>query len=280
MIKNSRENNLEFSVLMSIYVKEEPEYFEACLESLVKQTLIPNEIIVVEDGPLTKELYEVIDRFEIKKPNLFKRLTLEKNVGLGKALSIGVEACQYRLIARMDTDDIADDFRFEKQVNEFKKNPRLGLTGSDIDEFENSLSEVVAKRIVPHTHKEILKHAKRRNPFNHMTVMYKKDEVLKAGNYLPLNGFEDYYLWIRMLKNETITKNLPEILVHARAGKEMYKRRGGYKYLKDSMKARRTIYEVGFNSYLDYFISVSGQILVSIVPNNTRAFIYTNFLRK
>lgn len=115
---------------------------------------------------------------------------------------------------------------------------------------------------------------------NHMTVMYKKQEVLDAGNYLPLNGFEDYYLWVRMLKQGTIAKNLAEDLVYARAGKEMFMRRGGYKYLKDSKFARKTIYKVGLNSYFDYFLSMSTQVMVSIVPNKLRAHIYMKLLRK
>lgn len=274
-----KENNQQFSVLMSIYIKEQPEYLEECLQSLIKQTLKPNEIVLVEDGPLTEKLYELINHFEKENLGLLKRIPLKKNVGLGRALAIGVEACQYPLIARMDTDDIAESHRFEMQIKEFKDDSKLGLLGTDIDEFEGTISNVLTKRIVPHSHDEILHHAKRRNPFNHMTVMYKKQEVLEAGNYLPLNGFEDYYLWVRMLKNGTITKNLPEVLVHARAGKEMFARRGGYKYLKDSKQARKTIYKVGFNSYADYFISMTGQIFVSIVPNKIRAFIYTKFLR-
>lgn len=269
----------KFSVLMSIYKKEQPQYLKECLMSLINQTLRPTEIVLVEDGPLTDQLYEIVDQFEKENSELLQRIPLKENVGLGRALAIGVEACQHPLIARMDTDDIAESSRFEKQISEFENNPKLGLLGSDIDEFENTISDVITKRIVPHSHEEIVKHGKRRNPFNHMTVMYKKIEVIDAGNYQPLNGFEDYYLWIRMLKNGTIAKNLPEVLVFARAGREMFKRRGGYKYLKDSIHARRTIYKVGFNSYADYFISVAGQIFVSIVPNKMRAFIYTKFLR-
>lgn len=275
----SKKDNKKFSVLMSIYIKEQPTYLEECLKSLSRQTLRPDEIVLIEDGPLTDALYEVINDFEKENLNLLKRIPLKKNVGLGRALAMGVEACQYPLIARMDTDDIAETNRFEMQINEFENNSKLGLLGTDIDEFEGTVSNVLTKRIVPHSHDEILHHAKRRNPFNHMTVMYKKQEVLEAGNYLPLNGFEDYYLWVRMLKNGATAKNLPEILVHARAGKEMFMRRGGYKYLKDSRQARKTIYKVGFNSYMDYFISMAGQIFVSIVPNKVRAFIYTKFLR-
>lgn len=279
-MRDIEESGLKFSVLMSVYKKEKPIYLEECLNSLVDQTIKPNEVVIIEDGPLTHDLYIVLDEFEEKNPGLLNRKALEENVGLGKALAIGVEHCRYPLIARMDTDDIAVNTRFEKQLKEYMENPKLGILGSDINEFEADISNIVAKRIVPHSHEDILKTAKRRNPFNHMTVFYKKEEVLRAGNYMVLNGFEDYYLWMRMLKNGTISKNLPEVLVHARAGKNMFMRRGGYQYLKDSKLARKKIHEVGLNSYMDYFISTAGQVLVSIMPNQLRAYIYTKLLRK
>lgn len=279
-MRDIEESSLKFSVLMSVYKKEQPVYLKECLNSLVEQTIKPNEVVIIEDGPLTQDLYTVLDEFGEKNPSLLNRKALKENVGLGKALAIGVEYCRYPLIARMDTDDIAVNTRFEKQLKEYVENPELGIVGSDINEFETDISNIVAKRIVPHSHEDILKTAKRRNPFNHMTVFYKKEEVLRAGNYMTLNGFEDYYLWMRMLKNGTISKNLPEVLVHARAGRNMFMRRGGYQYLKDSKLARKKIHEVGLNSYMDYFISTAGQVVVSIMPNQLRAYIYTKLLRK
>ncbi|MGX7393413.1 glycosyltransferase [Carnobacterium mobile] len=269
----------EFSVLMSVYIKETPTRLEECLKSITEQTIPPNEIVIVEDGKLTNELYTVLENIEKEFPKILKRIPLKENVGLGQALSIGVQSCSYPLIARMDTDDVAAPQRFEKQLLVFKNNPEIGLLGSAIAEFEGDVSNVVALRTVPLDHEDIVKHAKRRNPFNHMTVMYKKEEVIQAGNYQHLNGFEDYYLWVRMLKNGTQTKNLNEILVYARAGNEMFYRRGGIQYLKSSKLARKKIYEVGFNSYSDYLISMIGQVVVSIVPNETRAYIYKKLLR-
>lgn len=270
----------EFSVLMSVYTKETPTRLEECLRSITaEQTVLPNEVVIVEDGKLTNELYTVLEKIEKEYPRILKRIPLKENVGLGKALSIGVQACSYPLIARMDTDDVAVSQRFEKQLLEFKNNPELGLLGSSIAEFEGDISNVVASRTVPLEHDDIIKHAKRRNPFNHMTVMYKKAEVIQAGNYQHLNGFEDYYLWVRMLKNGTQTKNLNKILVYARAGNEMFYRRGGIQYLKSSKLARKKIYKVGLSSYTDYLISMIGQVFVSIVPNETRAYIYKKLLR-
>lgn len=279
-MKDIEEVNLEFSVLMSVYKKENPLYLKECLDSLTEQTIQPNEIVLIEDGPLTADLYKILNDFESQHLKLVSRKSLKENVGLGKALAIGIEYCQYPLIARMDTDDIAVNTRFEKQLREFMENPELGIVGSDINEFEDRISNIVTKRVVPHSHEDIMETARRRNPFNHMTVVYKKEEVLKAGNYMVLNGFEDYYLWVRMLKNGSIAKNLPEVLVNARAGKEMFMRRGGYNYFKDSKLARKKIYEVGLNSYMDYFLSTSGQFIVSMMPNRLRAYVYTKLLRR
>ncbi|CZR10824.1 Glycosyl transferase family 2 [Trichococcus flocculiformis] len=216
------EKNRKVSVLMSVYYKEKPEYLEACLESIIQQTYQPDEIVLVKDGPLTEELEHVLEQFVSKNPQMYKLVPLEKNVGLGKALAIGVEAASYELIARMDTDDIALPERLEKQRNYFQMNPETAIVGSDIIEFEGSIDQVVANRIVPHTHEEIYEFAKRRNPFNHMTVMYRKDSVLEVGNYQPLNGYEDYYLWVRMLEKGLKAYNFAEVLVYARGGNLNY----------------------------------------------------------
>ena len=169
----------KFSVLMSLYFKEKPEYARACFESLLAQTVKASEWVIVEDGPLTDELYALLDEYEAKCPGLIHRVPLKENVGLGKALREGILHCQNELIARMDTDDIAVSDRFEKQLALFEKNPDLDICGSHIKEFIDSTDNVVSERKVPTTHEEIAEYQKRRDSFNHMTVMYKKEAVLK-----------------------------------------------------------------------------------------------------
>jgi glycosyltransferase involved in cell wall biosynthesis len=274
------ENYDKVSILMSVYFKEDPENFKSCLQSMVDQTLKADEIVLVKDGPLTNELEAVIDEYAKKYEDLLKVVTLDQNVGLGEALNIGIQKCSNQLIARMDTDDIAVADRIEKQASYLALHPETAIVGSDIIEFETSIDNVIAHRIVPHTHDEIISFASRRNPFNHMTVMYRKDAVLQAGNYLPINGYEDYYLWVRMLKAGVRAHNLSEVLVYARAGYDMYYRRGGWKYLLDGFKALNQIYEVGLMSKKDFTIRLVGQIVVNSVPNKLRGFFYTNFLRK
>lgn len=272
--------NDKITVLMSVYYKEKPDYLIACLDSMLNQTYLPDEIVLVKDGPLTDELDSVIENYVEKFPGVFHLVPLEKNVGLGKALAIGVEASSHQLIARMDTDDIAIPERLETQRNYFMANPETSIVGSNIIEFEGTIENVIANRHVPSTHEEILTFARRRNPFNHMTVMYRKEEVLEAGNYQPLNGYEDYYLWVRMLKNGAVAKNFSEVLVYARGGEDMYERRGGWKYFLDGREAQKKIFEVGLGSKKDYAIRMASQTLVNLVPNKVRGFLYKQFLRK
>ena len=271
---------MNFSVLMSIYKKEKPEYFYECMKSIFKQSIIPTEIVIVKDGPLTKELDTIINEYISKYPNKFKIVPLETNQGLGKALAIGVENCSYELIARMDTDDICSPDRFDVQLKEFYNDKNLDILGSSIIEFENTPNNILSQRKVPLNNNDIYKFAKKRNPFNHMTVMYKKSKVLSVGNYQPPNGFEDYYLWARMLVNGCKAKNIEKPLVYARTGLDMFERRGGYDYLKKSIEAKKLFYKIGLYSLKDFVISSSSHIIVSLMPNKLRSFIYLKLLRK
>lgn len=270
---------MDFSVLMSVYIKEKPQYFKECLDSLLSQTVLPTQIVMVEDGPLTEELYSIIKEYK-QKTDIIKSVPLKENVGLGKALSIGLAACDYSLVARMDTDDIAFPERFEYQLKAFEEDPELDICGTHALEFDGNTENIISKKTVPVTHEEIYEYAKKRNPFNHPTVMYKKKAVLDAGDYQHAMGFEDYFLWARMLVNGAKAKNIDEYLLYFRTGGDMFKRRGGYKYLKSALAVKKRIHKTGLNSFSDYFISSAVHIAVSLMPNKLRSFVYRKFLRK
>ena len=186
-----------FSVLLSLYHKESPLFLRQSLTSIFTQTLLPIEVVLVEDGPLTDELYAVIKEFTSQHPEL-KVISLPTNRGLGKALNEGLKHCSYDLVARMDTDDIAKPDRFEKQLAIFLEHPEIDVVGAWIDEFEGEVSNVLSMRKVPEQHENILRFAKGRCPVNHPVVMFRKSAVLKAGGYKHFPLFEDYYLWVRM----------------------------------------------------------------------------------
>ncbi len=266
------------SVLMSLYVKERPEYLRQSLTSIFRQTLLPDEIVVVLDGPITKALQAVLDDFSRQTQRLHV-LPQAINRGLGKSLAVGVEACQYELIARMDTDDIAEPTRLAEQYSEFIADSELVICGTNIAEFDGNIDHVIGRRHLPENDAEIRAFSKRRNPFNHMTVMFKRQAVLDAGNYQPMAGFEDYYLWARMLRLGGKTHNIQRDLVFARTGANMYARRGGLKYLVPGLKGRWAIYRVGLGSLFDLLFVSAVHVVVSIMPNRLRGWFYETKLR-
>ncbi len=268
----------ELSVLMSIYIKEKPAYVEECFQSLLRQTVQADEWVVVEDGPLSDEMYSLLDRYEKDYPGLIKRVPLMENQGLGLALRAGVPECKNELIARMDTDDIAREDRFDKQLAEFTKNPKLDICGSDIDEFEDEVSNIVAKREVPPDDKSIKKYQKKRDAFNHMTVMYKKATVLMAGNYQSCPLMEDTLLWVNMMKNDACCINIKESLVFARIGKDMYERRGGWEYFKKYRLGRKRVLQTGYITWFDYSFTIMIQFVVALMPRLLRGWFFKNVL--
>lgn len=272
-------NSVDVSILMSVYIKEKPEYLRTSLKSAINQTVRVKEIVLVLDGPITDQLQSVVEECQKECSDLIKLIPLKENVGLGKALAIGVEKCKYDLVARMDTDDIMIPTRIEKQIAEFTSNLDLTIVGSNIDEFYDSPESIVGRRVVPETNEEICNFSKKRNPFNHMTVMFKKSAVLDVGNYQPMMGFEDYYLWVRLLKAGYKGKNIQESLVFARTGEDMYARRGGKKYFLNGLKGRKAIYQAGLGSMSDYLISCSAHVVVSLLPNSLRGKLYEKKLR-
>ncbi len=270
---------MDFSVLMSVYIKENPDYLRQSLDSILNQTVLPTQIVLVEDGPLTEELDQVIAEYKEKVPFL-KLVPLKENVGLGKALNIGLEQCDYPLVARMDTDDIAVSTRFAEELKAFQTDPALSICGCHELEFDGDVTNVISKKAVPLTHEEIYEYAKKRNPFNHPTVMYKKQAVLDAGSYQHAMGFEDYYLWARMLMNGAKGRNLDQYLLYFRTGGDMFRRRGGWKYLKSAVAVKKKIHKLGLSSYGDYLSSSMAHVAVSLMPNGLRSFVYKKFLRK
>lgn len=270
----------EFSVLMSLYIKEKSEYFDECMKSILANTVLPNEIVVVLDGPISDELKSTLDRYVDSNPDLYKIVPLEMNRGLGLALREGIQHCSNELIARMDTDDICRRDRFETQLEVFKEHPEIDICGSHILEFDKTTDIIIAKRKVPITDREIKKYQRKRCSFNHMSVMYKKSSVIKAGNYVDCPLMEDDMLWVSMFNSGATACNVDDYLVYARIGKDMYERRGGFSYYKKYKKARKQIYSTGFISWFDYKYTLLIQFIVAMMPNKLRGFLFRKVLHK
>lgn len=231
---------------MSVYYKEIGTNLNRCLASIYLQSLSPSEIVLVLDGKLTDELYSTIEYWKKKLP--IKTVPLDNNVGLGKALNIGLDKCSYELVARMDTDDICMPFRFQKQIDEFEKDPTLDICGTYIIEFDGLPNQVISTRVLPKNHSDIANKCSWSNPFNHMTVMYKKSAVETAGGYRHMPWMEDWYLWLRMISQNGKCLNIPEYLVKAQTGAGMIERRSGLTYITSEWKMTKIRYTLGICS--------------------------------
>lgn len=270
----------KFSVLMSLYVKEKPEYFKACMESILTQTVMPDEIVIVKDGPLTEELDAALNEYVEKDPALYTVVPLETNRGLGLALAEGLLHCRNELVARMDTDDICRRDRFELQLAEFQRNPDLDVCGSHIDEFEDDINTIVAKRTVPLTDADIKKYQKRRDGLNHVAVMFKRSKVLQAGNYQSCMLMEDTYLWVNMILAGATFMNIDDSLVYVRIGRDMYERRGGLAYFKKYKQGRKKVRETGYIGFFDYYYTLLVQLVVALIPNKLRGWVFKKLLHR
>jgi len=260
---------------MSIYIKEDPEFFNQAMLSITEnQTIRPNEIILVKDGPLSLNLNHAISFWDDKLGDIFFVVELKRNLGLGRALKIGMRHCSNELIARMDTDDISRSNRFEVQIEYMRLNPECDILGSFVTEFEKDADVVTSYRNVPISHSNIIKSAKLKNPFNHPSVMYRKSAVLMAGGYRECHGFEDYYLWIRMILNGAHCFNISEPLVNMRVGCAMLSRRGGFWYAINEVKFQYKLLNLGFISYLGFVKNLLIRIPIRLLPNIIRSFFY------
>ena len=265
----------KYSVLMSVYYKEKPEYLQQSIESILSQTAPTDDFVLVCDGPLTPELDSVVAQY----PSLHV-IRLKENGGLGKALNEGMKHCQHDLIARMDSDDISRSDRCERELKVFRDHPEVDIVSGTIEEFITSPDEVYSRRVLPEKSDEITQFAKKRNPFNHPCVMYKKSAVEAVGSYQDFYLLEDYYLWLRMLMAGYQGYNIQEPLLHMRAGSDMYLRRAGWKYAKTQARLFKFMKQQGFIGEGQYIKSCVIRSGSALAPNWLRKFMFEKVLRK
>lgn len=265
---------------MSLYHKEKPNYLKESLESMLNQTLKPDEIVLVIDGEIPDKLIEIVNNYNNENNDLFKIIPLKSNVGLGKALDIGLKECSNELVARMDTDDISLATRCEKQVARFNNNPTLDIVGTMIDEFYDVPSNIISSRMVPTEHKDIKEFMRRRSPFNHPAVMFKKSSVIKCGGYGELRRKQDLDLFSRMINSGCIAENINESLVLFRSNEDNYKRRKSWDYCRSYIIAQKTIWKRGHCSFLDLTIVTLGQLFMFLAPMKLLKYVSLKFLRQ
>lgn len=274
----------KFSVSMCVYGKDNPEFFDSALSSIIEQTMKPDEIVLTVDGPIPDSIKTVIQKYQDLLKNTeteFKVVFLKKNVGHGEARRISFNNCSYGLIALMDADDISVPNRFEKQINFYNKHSDLSVVGGYIQEFINTPENCVGKRIVPLNDADVKKYMCKRCPMNQVTVMLKKDDIAAVGGYIDWYCEEDYYLWVRLALAGKKFGNISENLVHVRVGEEMYKRRGGWKYFRSEVKLQAYMRKNNMIGLATYLLNVIERLIIQILlPNSIRGWVFQKFARE
>lgn len=272
----------KFSVVTSVYRNDKPEFVRVALDSmLVEQTLKPSEIVLVRDGSVPVDLERLLFEYEAKYSGVMHIIRLDKNGGLGNALKLGVENATYSLVTRMDSDDICLPKRFEKQVAYMAEHQECDIVGGQMTEFIGEPTNVVGKRVVPESNEAIYEYMKSRCALNHVTVMFRKDTILKVGNYQDWFWNEDYYLWVRMMMNKCVFANLSDVLVNVRSGEDQYARRGGMKYFKSEEGIQRLMLDNKLINRCEYSVNVAKRLIVQLLlPNWLRGWVFRTFARK
>lgn len=277
---NIGNENLKFSVLMPVYYKEKAEYFNMALNSILNQTLQPNEILIIEDGKIGDKLEQIIIQAKNKNNNLIRIIKLTENKGIGYVRTLGIKECKNEYIAFMDSDDISAPNRFELQIAYLQEHPDIVMIGSWITEFDGTPEKIYSKRILPTNPEDIYKFAKFRMPVNNNTIIFKKTPVQEVGSYQITTGFEDYEVCGKLLNKGYKIANIPEYLVNMRAGKEMMNRRKGLKYFFNYEYAcMKLFYNIGFINFWEFLRNILLKFPLRIMPDWLRNLIYKKFLR-
>ena len=269
-----------FSVCMSVYRNDKPDDFLTAVRSIYKQTCPPDEIVLVVDGPVPDVIDEAIGLLQEEVP-VMKVIRLQQNMGHAIARQTGLEAARNSLCAVMDSDDIAVPERFEKQLRAFEEHPEVSVVGGIIHEFIGTTDNVAGTRMVPERDGEIKEYLKARCPMNLVTVMMKREDVMKVGGYQDWYCEEDYYLWIRLAMAGYRFYNVQENLVNVRVGEEMYQRRGGWRYFKSEAGIQKLMLENHLISWPRYAYNVMIRFAIQVaMPNWLRGWVFRTFARK
>lgn len=272
---------LYFSIVTSVYKNDKPEFVRVALDSmLVHQSAKPSEVVLVQDGPVPEVLSAVLNEYETKYLEVMRVIRLKKNGGLGNALKLGVENAKYDVIARMDSDDICLPDRFEKQLAYLEAHPECDIVGGQMTEFIDTPDNIVGRREVPLSNVDIYQFMKSRCALNHVTVMFRKESVLKVGNYQDWFWNEDYYLWVRMMMAGCKFANIPDVAVNVRSGADQYARRGGKKYFDSEIGIKKLMLEEGMISRKEYIINYVERFIIQLMlPNSVRGWVFRTFAR-
>lgn len=267
-----------YAVLMSCYAKDLPEWLSLALESMAAQTLRPTEVVLVFDGPLTEGLVAAVDAFDAAHPGLLVRVPLERNVGLGPALNAGLARCSCDVVARMDADDFSRPARLERQLAKLAEG--YDMVGCNATEFSGDIDSPNSERVMPETHDEIIRFAKRRAPFVHPAFVVRRSSLEAVGGYRSVPYAEDFDLFIRLLRAGFRGYNLQEPLVAVRVDDDVYRRRGGLGYARDMLSFNALELREGWFSPAEFLVRSAANVGVALIPNGARDLVYKRLLRR
>ncbi len=276
---NTVDEQIEFSVLMSVYYQEKAEYLNDSLSSIFSQTYPAEQVVLVCDGLLTASLDEVIASYEKQYPDILQVIRKEKNEGLGLALREGLEHCRNEWVSRMDADDLSLPNRFEKQIAYIQAHPETDVLGTSITEFNIKEGTSHFQRLLPQKQEDIEAFAKKRNPFNHVSLMFKKSVILAAGSYIDFPLFEDYHLIVRLIQHKACLHNLAESLVLVRFNNKTLSRRRGWDYFKKEYAFMKECYRLKFLSKWEFLRNISIRSILRALPMKFLFWIYRTMLR-
>lgn len=277
MEKEFQENN--YSILMSVYAKENPAYFDEALSSLLHQTILTDDFVLVCDGPLTEELDAIIKKYDEQYPGIFNVVRLEKNGGVGRAVMIGLPRCKNELIMRADSDDISLPHRAEIEIKILEEGG-YDVCSSTVSTFTVSPDKIEGERKLPSTHEEIVKFAKLRSPFNQPSAIFRKSKALEVGGYQPYRFGEDYDLWVRMLIGGAKGFNIEESLVLMRMDSNTYKGRKNKEAYRCRIKTGKYMRKQKFISLFAYWKFRLVYWFQYVTPPALNEWVYKRVLQK
>jgi len=264
---------MKFSLLISVYQKENPKYFNECLTScLSKQTRLPDQTVIVVDGPITKELNSEIEKWIDNPKLLVQKVVLKKNMGLAAALNYGLKFCKHQYVCRMDTDDIAMPLRFEKQIEFLKSNKDIDVCGTNVVEFSEESKNNFVKEM-PVNHEEIKRLMRFRNPINHPTVCFKKKSVEELNGYPEIYP-EDYIPWVNLMLESKRFAKIPIPLVKMRVDNNFLSRRN-LNFFSGEMKIFIYMYKKKFLPLRLFIFNACSRFILRISPNFLKNFFYS-----
>lgn len=258
---NIVKTHLNISILIAVHYEINPSQLKVSIDSIFFQKSIPNQIIIVADGPISLELTKYLSEISTRYEQIIIT-NLKENKGLAYALNYGIKKTNYELIARLDPDDVVIKDRFLEQQKEFEKDPSLSICGSYVQEISKTKKIRLIKK--PLSDNEIKDSLKIKNPIIHSTVMFKKSNILSIGGYPTIYKCQDYLLWIKCMEKNNKFKNVNKALVTTKLDKSLMKRRGIDYFYYEKQIYRYMLEKEIINYYLYYLNTITRFILRSL----------------